>query len=251
LTDKSPGSGTSNEKALHAALKAWYKQPEDRCEVRLDGFIIDIVRGRLPQELSAPDSGHLLRESSPDHPLLLIEIQTRNFSAIKKKLLTLVEKYPVRLVHPVAQEKWIIKLAEDGQTLSRRRSPKRGRVEEVFAELLRIPTLLEHPNFSLEVALIEEEETRQFVEGKAWRRKGWVTVGRSLVKILEQHTFTTPTDLARVLPGDLPAEFTVSDLVKRGPRRWLAQKMVYCLKTAGVIQEAGKKGRSRLYRRVL
>lgn len=247
MSDKSPGSGTANEKALHAALKAWYARPEDRCEVRVDGHIIDIVRGAiLPEPGEAAPAGE-----NPGQPLLLIEIQTRNFYAIKKKLLTLVEKYPVRLVYPVAQEKWIIKLAEDGQTvLSRRHSPKRGRTEDVFSELLRIPHLLEHPNFSLEVVLIHEEESRQFAWGKAWRRKGWVTVGRSLVKVLTQHTFQTPADLAALLPDDLPAEFTVSDLAKRGLQRWLARRMVYCLKTAGVVQETGKKGRSRLYRRI-
>ena len=74
--------GTLNEKSLHAALKQWYARPDDLIEVSVDGFTVDIVRGDL-----------------------LIEIQTRNLSAIKRKLMTLVEQHPVRLVYPVAQDK--------------------------------------------------------------------------------------------------------------------------------------------------
>ena len=37
--------GLLNEKPLHAALKEWYAQPEDRFEVSVDGFVIDVVQG--------------------------------------------------------------------------------------------------------------------------------------------------------------------------------------------------------------
>ena len=82
--------GTLSEKSLHSALKAWYARAGDQLEVKVDGFHIDIVRGKA-----------------------LIEIQTTNFSSQKRKLNTLIEKHPVRLVFPIAQEKWIIRLAED------------------------------------------------------------------------------------------------------------------------------------------
>ena len=98
--------GTLNEKPLHAALKTWYARPGDRFEVSLDGFVVDIVRGDL-----------------------LVEVQTRSFSAIKRKLYQLVPHHPVRLVYPIAREKWIVKLAADGETTSSRKSPKRGSLE--------------------------------------------------------------------------------------------------------------------------
>jgi hypothetical protein len=37
--------GLLNEKPLHAALKDWYARPEDRFEVSVDGFVIDVVQG--------------------------------------------------------------------------------------------------------------------------------------------------------------------------------------------------------------
>lgn len=125
--------GSLNEKQLHEALKVWYAQPDDQFEVPVDGFIIDIVRNGL-----------------------LIEIQTRNFSAIKHKLIKLTEHHCVRLAYPIAQEKWIVKPANDEQIkTSRRKSPKRGTVYKVFRELVRFPQLIVNPNFSLHVSLFK------------------------------------------------------------------------------------------------
>ena len=129
--------GTLGEKSLHSALKKWYAHPKDRVEVEVDGFHIDIIRRNL-----------------------LIEIQTTNFSSLRRKLTTLIEKHPVRLVFPIAQEKWIVRVAKDGKThLGRRKSPKKGNIFHLFDELVYIPGLITHPNFSLETLLIQEEET--------------------------------------------------------------------------------------------
>lgn len=217
-----------SEKLLHAALKTWYAQPGDEIEVPVDGYIIDIVRDDL-----------------------LIEVQTRNFAAIKDKLLQLTAHHPVRLVYPIAREKWIVKVAPDRQTrLSRRKSPKRGTPEQLFEELLRFPRLLAHPNFSLHVLLIQEEEERRYAKGRAWRRKGWVTHERRLLRVVEQQLFETPADAAALLPSTLPDPFTTADLASALSRsRRLAQKMAYCLRKMGMITQAGKHGRAALYTR--
>ena len=128
-----PGIGLLNEKHLHASLKQWYARPGDRFEVPVDGFVIDIVRDDL-----------------------LIEIQTRNLSAIKSKLTKLLHSHRVRLLYPIVQEKWIVREAKGRRDeLTRRKSPKRGRWEDLFSELVSIPQLLSHSNFSLEVLMIK------------------------------------------------------------------------------------------------
>jgi hypothetical protein len=220
--------GTLNEKPLHAALKAWYAQPGDQVEGEIAGFIIDIVRQDT-----------------------LIEIQTAGFASIKRKLIALTALHPVRLVYPVAREKWIIKLGDDGHSqLSRRKSPKRGTVEEVFRELVSFPGLLAHPNFSLEVILIQEEEIRRYDGKRAWRRRGWVTHERLLLQILEHQVFHTPADMGKLLPGSLVEPFTTSDLAAAlGKPRRLAQRMAYCLREMGVIAPQGKRRNAVLYTR--
>ncbi len=226
LTPEQNGINTYNEKSLHAALKQWYAIPQDRLEAPVDGYIIDLVRGDL-----------------------LVEIQTGSFSPLKRKLAKLVKSHPVRLVYPVAQEKWIVRLpVEEGQPARRRKSPKRGRVEQVFQQLVYIPVLIAQENFSLEVLLIQEEEVRHHEEKKAWRRRGWVTDERRLLNVMERRVFETPQDLLRLLPASLPETFTVKDLVKAsGQPDWLARKMVYCLRALGLVQVDGKQGRAVRY----
>src|SRR5205809_5163410 len=144
------GIGQLNEKPLHASLKHWYARPGDRFEVAVDGYVIDIVRDNL-----------------------LIEIQTANFASIKSKLQNLVRSHQVRLIYPIAQEKWIIRSATDGRgRVIRRKSPKRGRLEDLFWEMVSIPQLLANSNFALEVLMIKEEEARRYEGRRHWRRGG-------------------------------------------------------------------------------
>ena len=84
---------------------------------------------------------------------------------------------------PVALSRRIVRLSDDGEVVSSRRSPKAGRVEDVFSRLVSIPALLAHERFEVDVLLTHEEEIRVFREGRAWRRKGWVVAGRSLVSV--------------------------------------------------------------------
>lgn len=228
--DAQKSIGTLKEGSLHAALKTWYTQPGDRLEVPVDGYLVDIVRGDL-----------------------LIEIQTGNFSALKIKLNALTQNHPVRLVHPIAKEKWIIRLPSEGDApLKRRKSPKRGRLEHLFVELVRIPHLVAHPNFSLEVLLTREEETRRNDGRGSWRRKGWSIVDHTLIEVVESIVLESPSDFSTLIPTELPHPFTSRDLsIAISIPRYLAQKMAYCLSKMGVLEVVGKRGRSYLYDRRL
>ncbi|MCA9709251.1 MAG: hypothetical protein KDK70_25630 [Myxococcales bacterium] len=222
-----PHVGTLGEKPLHAALKRWYAREGDRVEEPVDGFVIDLVRDGL-----------------------LIEIQTRGFSALKRKLAALLESHAVRLVHPIAVERWIVKLDAAGRTASRRRSPKRGAVVDLFGELVSIPELIAHPDLTLEVLLIREDEVRRFEGTKAWRRKGWVVQERRLVEVVDRLVVDSPQVLASLLPRDVPQEFTTADLARAlGRDRRLAQQMAYCLRRVGVIREVARDGNALVYGR--
>ncbi len=167
-----PGIGLLNEKPLHASLKAWYARPGDRFEVPVDGFVIDIVRDDL-----------------------LLEIQTGGFASIHAKLARLVPSHRTRLVHPIAQEKWIVH-----PTSTRRKSPRRGRVEDLFWEMVSIPRLAAHRNFSLEVLMIREEEVRRRDDRRGWRRGGWVVAERRLLDVVDRVVFEKPEDWLALLP---------------------------------------------------
>lgn len=220
------GIGLLNEKPLHASLKQWYARPTDQIEVQVDGFIIDIVRDAL-----------------------LLEIQTGNLASIKSKLANLAGAHRVRLIQPIAREKWIVKLPRNGRGAgTRRRSPRRGRVEDLFWELVSFPQLLLNPNFSLEVLLIREEAVWRYAGRRSWRRRGWVVAERRLLEVVERRVFEQPADWRALVPDELRA-FTARDLAEAiGIRRQLAQRMVYCLRHGGLITLAGKEGRAYRYR---
>jgi hypothetical protein len=214
------------ESSLHAALKDWYAQPGDQQEVSIDGYLVDIVRDNL-----------------------LIEIQTRNFNALKDKLSNLLERHPVRLVHPIAREKWILRLpGAGGIPKSRRKSPRRGRLEHLFLEMVRIPHLVANPSFSLEVLITREEEIRRDDGKGSWRRRGQSIVDRRLIDVIDNHLFASPTDYMSLIPADLPHPFTNQDLATElNIPRYLAAKMTYCLRSMQVLDIIGKRGRWLLY----
>jgi hypothetical protein len=218
--------GILNEKPLHAALKKWYTRPGDKLEAPVGGFTVDILRGDL-----------------------LIEIQTQNLSRLRSKLVQLLAQHMVRVVYPITLERWIVRKSRNGRrVLGRRKSPKRGGMESVFEELVSIARLMAHPNFSLHVVGIHEEQIRHLDTGRSWRRKGWVIQERRLLQVVDQWLFETPRDMMKILPTGLPEFFTTTDLSEMtGQPLWLAQKMAYCLRKMGTITATGKLSRSILY----
>ena len=218
--------GTLKENSLHAELKSWFKMSGDKIETPIDGYIIDIVRGEL-----------------------LIEIQTQNFSAIRKKLENLLKRYKVRLIYPIVQKKWIIGLDQNGAQVTRRRlSPKHNSYVNIFEELVWIPHLILNSNLSIEALIVHVEETR-LNDGKgSWRRKGWSIVDRKLVNIIDQKIFYESIDYLTLIPKDLRIPFTNFELSKALQKSiGLARKMTYCLRKINILKVIGKKGKAFLY----
>ncbi len=218
--------GSLNEKPLHAALKDWYRRDGDGVEMPVEGFVIDLVRDDL-----------------------LIEIQTGGFASMRRKLDHLLDSHPMRLVHPIAVVNWIVRLDEEGSEVSRRRSPKRGIAADVCRELVSFPALVDHPNFRLDVLLVEAEEIRRPDAARGWRRGGFVVEERRLIDVQGTVTFESSDDLAALLPTGLPDPFTTGDLAGAlGRTRRLAQQVAYCLRLCGAVETVGRDRSGRLYR---
>lgn len=224
-TDRA-GIGIMNEMSVHSALKELYYAPGDLLEAKVDRYVVDLVK--------------------PDR---LVEIQSGNFSSIRGKLEYLLQDYVVHLVYPVAEQKYLVYTSpDDDREISRRKSPKKGTVWDVFSELVYIPKLITHPNLYIEVILIVEEEIR-CADGKgSWRRNKVSIVDRRLSDVVEHKVFLSPEDYAAVLPSDLPSPFSNNDLAKslKIPV-YQARRITYTLREAGIIQLAGKTGNQLLY----
>ncbi len=220
--------GVLNEGHLHAALKDWYARPGDQVEVPVESYQVDLVRDGL-----------------------LIEIQTGSFSNCARKLRDLVERHRVRLVHPIARERIIVRLPEGGRgAVRRRRSPKRLGFERVFEELVSIPELVAHENFELELVATREEEVREWVKRPRRQKYHWRVSERRLLEVLAMRLVTNPQELLELLPRTLPEPFDTAELAEAWQQpRSLAQQVTYCLRKAGALEETGRRGNARLYAR--
>jgi len=217
--------GTLSEKSLHASLKLWYSQDGDKIEKKVDGFVIDIVR-----------------------EVRLIEIQTANFFQIRRKLVYLLRDNPVHLVHPIPVEKWIVRQNEKGEVISRRKSPKKGKVVDVFEEMVSIPNVVMHPNLTFEVLLTKQEDIWRNDGKGSRRRKGWSLHDRKLLEVVDNYVLASHSDFQRLIPDSVPRPFTNRDLAKGiGRPIDIARAMTYTLRRTGAISEVGKRGNAILY----
>jgi len=220
------GIGQLNEYSIHSQLKDLHDGPDAVCEARVDNYIVDVVQeGKL------------------------IEIQTKNFFSIRKKLENLLEKHPVLLVAPLPAVTHITVMDAAKKTiLYKRKSPKKNTLAGIAPELCRITTVLGHPNFTLKVLMTEEEDIR-INDGKgSWRRRGISLSDRKLISIQEEHLFTEKKDYLRLLPPSLPDEFTNKDItaaLKIPPRT--AQGITYCLKSLHLIKITRKSGKKQFF----
>ena len=225
IKEEHRGINIQNEGSLHNQIKQWYAQDEDRFEVKVGRYIIDIVRDNQ-----------------------LIEIQTRNFSSIRNKIRNLIINYPVRLVYPICEEKWIVTISRNGEFISRRKSPKKGKLIDFFNELIRCPEMINEENFSLEILMIQAEEIRCHDGKGSWRRKGISIHDKILLDVTQSVLYESKKDFLSFLPNDLPQPFTNKLLSKyMGISIPQATRMTYCFKKIGLIQEVGKQGNTILY----
>ncbi len=221
--------GELNERSLHRALKECYAVAGSETEQVIDGFVTDVVAdGRI------------------------VEIQTGSFGSLRSKLTHLLDAHPITLVHPIARDRYLVRVPADPALPStRRRSPKHGSVFGVFPALVSIPALLAHPNLTLEVVMTIEEEVRAPSERRGRWRRDFTRVDRRLVDVVETHTIASMADLFALVDARLPETFTTTDIAAAmQSTRSLAQQAAYCFREGGVIEICGKDGNALVYRRV-
>jgi hypothetical protein len=220
------GIGLYNESSLHAALKNLYGSDSAQFEVNIDGFVVDVVQGKL-----------------------LIEIQTGSFSHLNKKLFSLLDAHRVKVVYPAPVEKTIVMLDKNRErVLYSRRSPKRKSEVDVVDQLIYILPHLGNPGFSLELLLTREEELRIDDGQGSWRRGGKSILDRRLLEIVGAHIFTEPMDYTALLPEVLPEYFTNKDLSQiMGISRSKATKITYCFKHLGLLGISHKEGNAQVF----
>ena len=222
------GIGTLGEKTLHAVLKNYYEPHQENHEIRVGGFVADIVG----------ENG-------------IIEIQTRNFSKLTKKLERFLEFCSVTVVYHIPAVKylsWMDPLT--GEITSRRKSPRKGVIYDAVPELYRIKYTLDNPRMNLCLCMLEVEEIRYLNGWSRDRKKGSSRCDRIPLRIADEIYIRNPYDYNIFLPKTLSEEFTSLDLAAHaGISRTLAQTTLNILAYLEVADRCGKSGNNIVYRR--
>ncbi len=214
--------GTLSEGSLHMILKYFVCPDMKYHEVPLCGYIADIFKdGRVT------------------------EIQTRAFGNLEKKLEAFLPEHKVDIVYPVAYVKRISKIdKETGDVSKPRRSPKKGRIQEILPELFYIRKKLNDPNLKIHICMLEITEYRYDNPKRKGRTVRYDRVPTSFVSAMSLGC----GEYSKLIPPDLGEEFTAKEFAKASGL--CGMRLSAALKTlceCGAVSVKGKKGRAYIY----
>lgn len=224
------------ETSLHRELKNRYADDQAQVEVRRGAYRIDAIDGDE-----------------------LIEIQHGSLAAIRDKVRALLADHRVRVVKPIVCGKLLVKRKrKGGPIVERRLSPKRGSLLSVFDELVYFTKTFPHPRLTIELLLVDVEEWRYPGHGRRrrYRQNDFVVEDQKLSAVHGVHRLQTAADLCELLKlspscsaaGVLPATFHTGHLAEHlDVRRFIAQRIAYCLRETGAALQVGKQGNALLY----
>ncbi len=225
-TQFDPIIGTLNEHTLHLALKTFLEPDSQYHEIPCEGYVADILRGND-----------------------IIEIETRSFSNLKKKLDRFLSNHTVTLVYPVAVRKMVAWIdPETGKVSTKRKSPKIGRPIDVMYELYKLLPYLGHPNFRLKIVLCEMDEYKRLDGWSRDKKRGATREDRVPTGFIEVIDVIRLCDYEKLVECIPNGEFTASDFGKqnhcKGRYPWYALKV---LTHVGLVEQCGCRGRAYLY----
>lgn len=225
---------TYSESRLHKTLKNLYAMDcNGKTEQPVEGKICDILA----------------------HDGSIIEIQTGSLAKLHGKLGVLLPSHRVTVVYPLVVKKTIETVGKDGSLVSRRKSPKKQGVLDIFRELTSIYSYLLHEHFTLEVLEVSVVEHRikvakpmQLANKSRRFKRDWYKEDKSLAEIHATHRFSSAQDYLALLPPSLPESFTVKEaaaILRTGH----AGMMLWVLRKMGLVEAVGKQGKALILRR--
>lgn len=219
--------GVLSEKTIHAVVKRYLEPDEGFQEVKVGSYFADIL-----------------------HEGGIMEIQTRSFDRLRDKLAAFLPVYPVTVVYPIPERKWVRWVDKESGALSERhRSPRRGTPYDVFYELYKIRPWITHENFRLKLLMLEMDELRYLDGWSKNKKRGSTRMDRIPGELICEYDFTRPEDYMELVPPELEDTFTVKEFSKAAgidPSR--GGGVLPILKDLGVLERVGKEGKAYIYR---
>ena len=226
-TRNNAGIGTYSEKNVHRILKLYFEPDARYHEVKCGKLVADISN----------ENG-------------IIEVQTRAFNNLTKKLDAFLPLGNVTVVYAYPALKWLCWLDPDtGEITKKRRSTKRYTPCDAFYELYKIKKYLHEENLHFCLLGLEMEEIRLLNGWSNDKKRGSTRYERNPVKVIEILEIHSAADYKKMLPNTLPPVFTLKDLSSHARLSQKASSLAFrCLKELGVIEKCGQEGRKYLYK---
>jgi hypothetical protein len=209
--------GTLNERSVHAYLKHRFEPNADSHEIRIGGFIADIVG----------ENG-------------IIEIQTGSFGYLKKKLKAFLSAGHVTVVYPVIAQNTIV----NTDTGRKYKSPRKATIYSFLPQAYNIREFSadERLHFVLVLMAVTQEKSGTGKSAKKGDRKP--------EKIIDELRLETLTDW-HIFTDELPSEFTQKEFEAithiRGRDGWGS---LQTLISVGLVSQTHKKGNTKIYRKL-
>lgn len=215
--------GTKQERTLHQYLKYYFCNESKYHEQKCYGYIVDILKDEK-----------------------IIEIQTSSFNAMRKKLETLLNIYPITIVYPIINEKIIHNYDEDGCLINIKKSPKKEHPLKIGKELYKINYLLNNKNLSFICPILKIEEHRIPYINR-YKQLKMTRIDQIPYELVDFVEFKSKTDYQNLIPFD--NEFTALEFKKKlklSPKEASAALIV--LRTLNVIEVIRKDGKKHIYK---
>lgn len=222
------GIGTLGEKTVHSVLKSYLSPDSINHEIKVGGFVADICTGKE-----------------------IIEIQTRSFDKLRRKLTAFLDFAPVTIVYPIPnikQIRWVN--PQTGEISPPRKSPKPGTPYSIFPELYKIKSFLVNPKLQLKIVMINLEEYRLLDGWSEDKKKGCTRSDRIPTELVEEILISGPEEYDILIPPSLGDHFTSRDYKKAsGLSLKQAQTALHVLHYVNAVERTGKEGKAYIYRR--
>ena len=241
---ESGGIGTLGEKQMHAAIKQFICPDETYHEVPLDTVKrIGEDGKKIKRRKFVAD---ILKNGN------VYEIQTGALPPLTEKIKWILENtdYNVTVIHPIAETKWVNQLNKQNDLENRYRSPVKGKLNDIAPELYAIKDFVSSPRFSFVILFMEAEQYVKVATKKGRSRQRFKKYELIPVNLLRAHIFGSLEDYKIFIPEKLTGEFTVKEFSSLSKIRGMdAYYTVHTLCNMGLIEECGKIGRAKAYKK--
>lgn len=216
--------GIQKEHTLHKVIKYMIDPSGINHEVKIAGKVADIYMNNI-----------------------IYEVQTKAFNNLRDKLDVFLDKYEVVICYPLVCTKTINRINSEGEVVSVRKSPKKGKEIDSLVELYKIKKFLKDKNLKIWIMLIDVSEYQQVVNRSYKNHHGRVRIDQIPTKLVEIVELNSEEDYKKLLP-ELPEYFTSYELCKalKVSKRNISY-IIQVLKFVNVIEVIKKDGKKHIY----